>query len=309
VVSFAIAAILLYLSFRGVDWAAFWNILRFGNYQFLLITIPIATVNYFIRAARWRIFIQSQGKVPLLPVFWANMVGYMGNAYLPARAGELLRSGFLGRRTGLGMSFVLATALTERLLDVIALVIIGSAALLAQPNLSPLIGSSLWAIALAGVLGLVIAVAAPSQEDLILRVLARIPLSRRVSGVVAQQISRFLLGMRSLRSGKRLFLFALLTLVIWLVDAVANTIGVHVISQTLTITQALVLLAGLGLSSAIPSTPGYVGVYQFIAVTVLIPFGFTRAQALAYILIGQITSFMLVTVFGLIGLWQVNKAT
>ena len=49
----------------------------------------------------------------------------------------------------------------------------------------------------------------------------------------------------------------------------------------ITLSQAFVLLAGLGLSSAIPSTPGYVGVYQFVAVTVLAPFGIEAAAALA----------------------------
>ena len=39
---------------------------------------------------------------------------------------------------------------------------------------------------------------------------------------------------------------------------------------------AFLLIAALGLGSALPSTPGYVGIYQFVAVTVLTPFGFSR---------------------------------
>jgi hypothetical protein len=71
--------------------------------------------------------------------------------------------------------------------------------------------------------------------------------------------------------------------------------------------QSLILLSALGLSSAIPSTPGYVGVYQFVAVTVLVPFGFSRAEALAFILISQVLNYLVVSFWGLIGLWQVNK--
>lgn len=40
-------------------------------------------------------------------------------------------------------------------------------------------------------------------------------------------------------------------------------------------------------SSAAPSTPGYVGVYQFVAGTVLVPFGLSRDAALVYILAFQ----------------------
>ena len=39
----------------------------------------------------------------------------------------------------------------------------------------------------------------------------------------------------------------------------------------------------MGLASALPSTPGYVGIYQFVAVSVLTPFGFSRTDAIAYI--------------------------
>ncbi len=98
-------------------------------------------------------------------------------------------------------------------------------------------------------------------KKLIFRILDRLPLSERISKFVSEQITRFLVGMRSLQSGSRLSAFILLTIIIWIVDAIANTIGVRIVSQNLNIGQALVLLAGLGLSSAIPSTPGYVGVY------------------------------------------------
>ncbi len=77
--------------------------------------------------------------------------------------------------------------------------------------------------------------------------------------------------------------------------------------RPLNLGQALILLAALGLSSAIPSTPGYVGVYQFVAVTILVPFGFLRSEALAYILISQVVGYLQYGFWGLLGLWQINK--
>ncbi len=236
------------------------------------------------------------------------MVGYMGNAYLPARAGELIRSAYLGRQQGLGTSFVLATALVERSLDVVALVLIGSVSLLFQPDISPLLANALRLMAFAGTVGLLIIIAAPFQEKLIKSVIAKFPLPDKISLLVAKQLTLFLIGIRSLHNSRRLGFFTLLTAVIWLVDAFANTVGVRIISQTLTISQALILLSALGLSSAIPSTPGYIGVYQFVAVAVLTPFGFSRANALAYILISQVLNYLLVSIWGLIGLWRINKS-
>jgi len=236
------------------------------------------------------------------------MVGYMGNAYLPARAGEILRSVFLGREKQLGVSFVLATALTERALDVIALVIIGSIAMLGQSSIPLELQNAVWVTTSIGVTGLIFILVMPYQEKFVFSVLNKLPLPNRFRVMLNEQISRFLIGMRSLQNTKRLTSFIALTIIIWLVDALINVISVHIIGQNLNIGQALILLAALGLSSAIPSTPGYIGVYQFVAVIVLVPFGFSRADALAYILISQILSYAIITFWGLIGLWQINKA-
>jgi hypothetical protein len=309
IISLTLASLLLLITLRGLDWKTFWNAIRYGHYEFLIITIPIACINYFIRALRWGVLLRTEKKVSITSIFWANMVGYMGNAYLPARAGELIRSAFLGQKKGLGTSFVLATALTERLLDVVALVLIGTISFLVQATVPPILANALRFMAFAGFVGLLIMIAAPFQEKLILRAAGWLPLPEKYSGLVSVQITRFLTGIRSLQSIRRLGIFTLLTAVIWLVDAFANTIGVRVISQTLTINQALILLAALGLSSAIPTTPGYIGVYQFVAVIVLTSFGFSRANALAYIIISQVLNYLLVSFWGLIGLWRINKSS
>ena len=306
--SLALAAVLLYLTLRGLDWSAFWNAIRNGHYQILLLTVPIASASYFLRGVRWSVLVRSEAQVPILSVFWANMVGYMGNAYLPARAGELLRSAFLGQKGGLGTSFVLATALSERILDAVALVLIGSVALLSQGSMPPALANGVRAMAAVGLLGLAVILLAPFQEKRIVRILGRLPLTEKVAQTISRQAVRFLVGMRSLQNAPRMLTFVGLTAIVWLMDALGASLGARIISQTLDLGQALVLLAALGLSSAIPSTPGYVGVYQFVAVTVLVPFGFSRSDALAYILILQVMNYAVVTFWGLLGLWQLNRS-
>ncbi len=307
VISVLLAIVLLFLTLRGLDWVAFLATVKNGHYVILLITIPITSINYFIRALRWSIFVRSEIKVPVPLIFWSNMVGYMGNAYLPARAGELLRSAFLGKRSGLGTSFVLATALSERILDAIALVLIGSISMLLLGNLSPMLMDAIQVMAIGSALVLAIIIIAPTQEALFLNLLGWLSLSKHISDNITEIIKRFLVGTRTLRNWRRLLTFILLTAAIWFVDGICAVIGVRIISQTLTLAQALVLLSSLGLSSALPSTPGYFGIYQFVAVTILMPFGFSRPEALAYILINQMLGLLLFGFWGLLGLWQINR--
>ena len=82
--------------------------------------------------------------------------------------------------------------------------------------------------------------------------------------------------------------FSRLTVVIWCLDALGAVIGGAALGlRDSDLAVAFLLIAGLGVGSALPSTPGYVGIYQFVAVTVLTPFGFSRTDAIAYILVAQ----------------------
>jgi uncharacterized membrane protein YbhN (UPF0104 family) len=101
-------------------------------------------------------------------------------------------------------------------------------------------------------------------------------------------------------------MFVALTGLIWSLDVVfAVTIG-HAFGLPLLAPQAMVLLAALGLASAVPSTPGYVGVYQFVAVTVLVPLGFSPDQALAQVIGLQAVVFGVEIVWGTLGLWWLS---
>jgi len=59
--------------------------------------------------------------------------GIFGNNFLPARAGEIVRTMMISSRAGLSKTYVLTTALSERMADAIALVIISSLVLLSLP--------------------------------------------------------------------------------------------------------------------------------------------------------------------------------
>jgi len=300
------AAFFLYLALRDLDWATFWQTLIHGQYQYLALTIPVSSANYFLRSLRWGFLVRSEKKIPHLSVFWANMVGYMGNSFLPARAGEVLRSVAISRNFGLSTSFTLATALTERVMDVVALVIISSLSLLYLNLLSTSFSAAIQGVALLGVIGLIIVLCSPLLENHLLYILKHLPLPQGWIEKIANQLSLFLQGMRTLQNGKRMASFLALTILIWLIDGYAMVIGANLVSSVLTLPQSLVFLSGLGLSSAIPSTPGYVGVYQFVAVSILVPFGFTKSSAVALILISQVANYLIVGFWGLIGLWMLK---
>ena len=120
-------------------------------------------------------------------------------------------------------------------------------------------------------------------------------------------MEQILIGIRTFHDPGRLFRFLSLTMVIWFGDGIATIIGMKALGMSVSLPLALLLITGLGLGSALPSTPGYVGIYQFVAVSVLTPFGFSRTDAIAYILLAQALQYVVITFWGLIGFTQSRK--
>lgn len=286
-----------------------WHIVLGARWQYLAAGAGITIFNYFVRSTRWRVLLNARGHLGVATVFWASMAGYMGNSFLPARAGEVVRSFIISGQSALSKTYVLTTALTERLMDAIALVLCASIVLL---GVSP---KPLWmtqasrAGAVVASIGAMLVIVLPHAEGQIEKLLRRIPLPAALHERLLKFAEQILLGLRAFHHTKRLASFVLLTVLIWAVDAAGTMVASRAFDLHISFPVALLLLAGMGLGSALPATPGYVGIYQFAAVTILPPFGIDRNAALAYIIVVQALGYVVVLILGLTGLYRIRRAT
>jgi len=294
-----LAAFLLYWSLRGVDWKTVWSSIAAAHWSFLALAALCTCFSFFQRALRWRILLNAEERLSVGLVYRATMAGYLGNAFLPARAGEVVRTLVISSRSSLSKTYVLTTALSERLMDVIALVLWASLILLGVHSKPAWMGGAAGAMATIAALGAVVIAVLPHTGDLCQNLLRRLPLPAALRARLLQLAEQVLLGMRAFHHVGRFLGFAALTVTIWVTDAVANLFTAHSLGLPLSFPLAMLLLTALGLSSALPSTPGYVGIYQFVAVTVLVPFGIPKSQALAFILLTQAYGYVVVLALGL----------
>jgi hypothetical protein len=77
----------------------------------------------FLRAERWRTLLQPGDPPDYYPTYFAVTVGFMSSAVLPVRAGDVVRAALMKRKTGIRFSTGIATVLTERVLDLIAILV------------------------------------------------------------------------------------------------------------------------------------------------------------------------------------------
>ncbi|HET7696963.1 MAG TPA: lysylphosphatidylglycerol synthase transmembrane domain-containing protein [Vicinamibacterales bacterium] len=311
-IAVALAAVLLYFSLRGIQWREVGRIVAGASAPRLALVLGIASLALLLRAVRWHVLLKrppEDGHRPLAvpAVFWATAAGYFGNNFLPARAGELVRTMMISARSGLELPYVLATALSERVSDAVVLVLIAATVLLTMPAppgwlagaIRPFGAAALIAAAAIALLPLF---AAPLQSAV-----RGIPLPERFRTALSSALENALHGMRALHDPRRLVPFAALTAVIWTLDAAGVVVGASALGLDAPFPIAFLLIAALGLSSALPSTPGYVGIYQFVAVSVLTPFGFSRNDAIAYILVAQALNYAVIGFWGAIGLLRYRR--
>ncbi len=304
-ITLALALILLVLAFSGVDWEEMLVTVRQGQPLHLLLAFVFMSTAYFLRGLRWRTLLSAEKPLNPFTVFWGTCVGYLGNAFLPARAGEVIRSVLIGMRTGINTLFVFATALTERIFDAALLVLIVVVLLPIFDAVPDWLLDARQVMLLIGFGGLAGLLLAPLLEPMILRILSLI-VPTSIEPMLRGAAEKFILGLRAFQTPLRAGLFIGITLLTWSVDVLVGLQMAAAFGLELSPEQVLFLLAALGLSSAVPSTPGYVGVYQFVAVTVLGPFGVAQEAALVYILAFQAVTYAVVIVWGGLGLWRLN---
>ena len=308
ILSVPLAALLLYLSLRGVEWKGVWRTIAGARWAFLAAGCGCSCFSFFLRALRWRILLNAEERLSVATVFGANMAGYLGNTFLPARAGELVRTLVISARSSLSKTYVLTTALSERLMDAIALVLWSSLILLGSGAKPRWIEDLFRTTAMLAAAGAAAIALLPHTESLCRNLLRRLPLPSALRDRLLRFADQVLLGVRAFHNVGRFLGFALLTVAIWMTDAFGAMLGAYALHLHFSFTLAMLLIAGMGLGSALPSTPGYVGIYQFVAVTVLTPFGISRDAALAYSLVAQASACVVTLALGLPSLYWVRAA-
>jgi uncharacterized protein (TIRG00374 family) len=299
-----LAAILLYFSLRGVEWGRVWAAIAHARWQYLAAAALITCVSSLLRALRWRILLNAEAHFDVMTVFWATMAGYLGNNFLPARAGELVRTFAISSRSRLTKTYVLTTALSERMMDAIVLVLWSSVALMQMRVKADWLDKASRTAAIFAGAGLVAIIVLPHTGNLCGIVIQKLPLPAGIREKLARFAGQILLGLKSFHSVKRFAGFAGLTALIWLCDAVGTMVAARALDLRIEFGAAALLLCGLGLGSALPATPGYVGIYQFVTVNVLTHFQITQDQAVAFSFLTQAMGYVVVVALGLPALYR-----
>lgn len=224
-ISILVSGFLLYQALRGVAWGRVWYTIASAEWPYIAAGAATVCISYFLRAVRWRILLNAGARLPVGLVFCANMAGYLGNNFLPARAGEVIRSLLISSRSALSRTYVLTTALGERLMDVIALILCSSIVLLGMQNKPAWMDKASGAMAILAGCGALAMMILPHTGNLVKTVIRGIPMPVSFQIRLQALAEQVLLGLRAFHDWGRFAGFAFLTAAIWSTDAGGIIVG------------------------------------------------------------------------------------
>lgn len=313
-VGIAVSAALLWWTLRGVSAQDLLREARGAHVLPLLGAVALATLAFPLRIFRWRLLLRDDAGRPLpsLPLWHAIAIGFMANNVLPFRAGELVRCYTAARLTNTRFAAALSSVAVERVFDGLAVLLLLGAALLFThlPNVVTMggvqvsVSHAATGAGLACGAALVVALAVVLFPVTAERVVRRLIPSPALAERLVELIEGIRHGLGVLRSPRALAGVIAWSLVLWLENASAFYVAFFAFDLPVDYWGALLLQGLLVFGIAVPSTPGYVGVFEAVISAVLLLYGVPGERAAAYALVYHITTFIPIT---LLGLWSLLR--
>lgn len=296
---------IFYWVYRDFDFSRAKEVLLYGtDWGWMSLSLFFGVMSHVFRGWRWKQTLEPLGACPRTSDCVDSIfLSYAANLVLP-RVGEVSRCGVLARYDDVSFSKSLGTVVTERLVDMLCMVLITGITFVVQmpvffrffeetgtkiPSLVHLVTSPWFYVVLFSVAGVGV---------LLYFLLRMLSFFERVKGVVLNVWE----GILSLRNVANVPLFILYTLLIW----VCYFYHFYLTFHCFQFTEHLGYLAGLvmfvgGTFAVIVPTPNGAGPWHFAVITMMMLYGVNATDAGIFALIVHGIQTLLVIVLGIWG--------
>jgi uncharacterized membrane protein YbhN (UPF0104 family) len=256
------------------DWAMFWQQLRHVSAIHIWAGIALIYATYWLRSARWAVFLSPTKKVPAHKLLGSQFIGFTAVA-LFGRLADLTRPYLVSRRVALPLSSQVAVYTIERMFDLGAAAVIFSSALAFTPKDLPhhevFVRAGVLSLGLTAVIAIfavTVRIAGAVVAGFARATLGR--LSKPVGESIATKILGFRDGLNALSSKRDFGIAALLSLTMWAMIGSAYMQTAHAFVQTpelagLTFSRTMLLMAA-SIGGSLLQLP-IIGWFTQIAVT------------------------------------------
>jgi uncharacterized protein (TIRG00374 family) len=221
--------VFLYFFFRSVDWNEVLRYLTDVELKFFILLVVLVPLHLLTRALRWELLLRHEKRdVGLFNRFAANAVGFTVTLIFPGRLGELVKPIYLAQKEDMRKGFVLGTVVVERIFDIFTMCFLLGLFLLAKPFYSsffyadPEAYSNLYLWGIVGVAFastmLLLALSLYFFREKTFSIISFLvrPFPQKISAKIHNIFHEFIEGLKFFHSFGNLFVYILLSFVVWL---------------------------------------------------------------------------------------------
>ncbi|MDJ0848459.1 MAG: lysylphosphatidylglycerol synthase transmembrane domain-containing protein [Myxococcota bacterium] len=286
-----VTLLFLWLALRDVDTREVGRAIARADWLLLVAgSLPSYVILVWLRALRWQHLTEPIQPISTGALYRAVSVGFMANNVFPLRMGEVVRAWYLSRESGASTAALFGTVILERAIDTVSvlllvLLVLGGWGAGGQGELER--GALvLVPVAFLPIAALFLLRSAPDRVIALAHFFLR-PFPRRVSHFVEDLLRRFTEGLGALSGGSHLVWITVHSMLIWLVFSAVPIIVVFA-AMDLPLGPPIDMLgaawmtqAAIGVAVALPSAPGFFGIFHWACKLALLRFGIAPDEAVA----------------------------
>jgi uncharacterized protein (TIRG00374 family) len=310
---FVLAIALFGWFLRGVNLAEVGQQIRRARMDLLALSFLFLTVPYIARTIRWRYLLEPIGHARFRTVFRTTIIGFAAIALLPARVGDVLRPYLLARKEGFNAASTFATVVMERVLDLVAVLVLLALYVLVlggreslPPRLLRPVQASATMAAVAAVVLLAIAWTLATHPERVGRFVLRSErvLPKSVAHALARLARTFSEGFAVAREARALTFAMIWSLPVWLGIAGHAWVVARAFGIAMPFGGAFLLQSLLVIGVAMPTPGGIGGYHAMFRLGVTTFFGASNDAAVGAAIVAHALSFIPIAVLGIVFMVQ-----
>jgi uncharacterized protein (TIRG00374 family) len=310
----SLAILLLWISFRDINFSDLMMSLRKAHYLWLLPAAIVSVIAFFIRARRWSLLIEPLGHKPrIMTAYHSVVTGYFVNIIFP-RLGEIAKCAALGKKEKLPFDRLVGTMIVERTIDMLTVFVLLGLTLIgdskatgsflsenifdpASNKLASLFGSATLVYLIIIALGIL---------TIVLYFLLRKKLSeKRFFRKIYSFSDGIIDGLKSIARLKRKWEFIFLTVFLWLLYLMMVWFPLLCLESTsgLRLGAAMFILVIGSLGMSVPVQSGIGAFHWIVSRGLLVAYGIPLEEGLAYATLSHESQLLLIALFGSVSLF------
>jgi glycosyltransferase 2 family protein len=297
-ISLAISLGILIYVIMGMEWQVFLEALKGVQPGWLVAALLFSFFGLFIRSVRWNTV--SGRSLKQISHFWRSAaIGQLGNYIYPMRAGEILRMVSLYQFAKVPFGQAATSAVVDRINDGLLLLVF-LFVVISIHSLDVIgIGAVVSVFTVFGLLtlgALIFVLTGHRWGGFVSWLVNKAP--RPWNDKLQRAYHSALDVAVAFRSPKRLLALVAINGVVAVSDVVMAGLLIMAMGWQLPIEAALTVVVFLWAGSALPSAPGFIGVYQIACVLAFGLYGIDDSSAVAYSVILQLVSLVAAIIQG-----------